>query len=88
MPIVSGDITEHGAVIPVFVGVSRHRRERLLSAGRSVPPEVGVRVLLDTGSHISGLTPAVFTALGIDPIKLGYVLTSSTKADEPFLCKF
>ena len=37
MPIVTGEITQDGAIISVLVGVSRSRHQRLLKVGLPVP---------------------------------------------------
>jgi hypothetical protein len=43
MAIVTGEITRHGAIIDVLVGVSRNRQARLESVGHPVPAKVAVR---------------------------------------------
>ncbi|HKI36114.1 MAG TPA: hypothetical protein VKA46_29930 [Gemmataceae bacterium] len=78
MPLISGPITEHGAVIDVFVGVSRNRQAALERSGLAVPARVGLRVQLDSGSYITGLTISLFRQLGISPIGTEKVSTPST----------
>ena len=86
MPLITGDVTEHGAVITVFVGVSRNRRAVLEKHGMAVPKAVGVRAQLDTGSFITGFTTALFEQLGIGPIQVLRIRTPSTSPDRPCDC--
>jgi len=86
MPLMTGDITEHGAVISVLVGVSRNRRAVLEKHGMPVPKAVAVRAQLDTGSFITGFTTAVFQQLGIGHIQVIRIRTPSTTPDQPCDC--
>jgi hypothetical protein len=88
MPIVSGKITPGGAVIDVLIGVSQTRRQLLLRKQFPVPSTVHVRALIDTGASVSGFAPRVFTALDLTPVAKQFVLTPSTKSNEPCLCDF
>jgi len=86
MPLVTADITRHGAVIDVFLGVSRNRQAMLEKHKLPVPPKVGLRALIDTGAAISGFTPPVFTQLGIGPVGVIPVRTPSTIPGQPCSC--
>lgn len=87
MPLVTGIITEDGAVVDLLVGVSEQRRQRLVSAGFPVPKSVGLRVQVDTGSFITGLIPQVFDQLGIAFFATVLVRTPSTTPDKPAECE-
>jgi hypothetical protein len=65
MSIISGKITEQGAVVVVLIGVSGNRRKRLESVGLPVPAPVSLRAQIDSGSSITGMMPTIFTALQI-----------------------
>jgi hypothetical protein len=86
MPVVTGVITEDGAVISVLVGVSENRRRALQRVGFAVPPSVAVLAVIDTGSFATGLRPSIFDALGIQPFRTLPILTPSTKPDQPHIC--
>jgi hypothetical protein len=86
MPIVTGEITRHGPIICVLVGVSQNRQTRLEANGFPVPQRVQVRALIDTGSHMTGMIPDVFRSLEIGPFGRILVRTPSTTPDAPFQC--
>src|SRR5262245_15783316 len=87
MPIVSGEITRDGAVVPVLVGVSQARRAVLERHGIAVPQAVQVRAQLDTGSFATGLMPEVFAALQIGPIDEIAVRTPSTRRGQSWFAE-
>ena len=60
MAEISGQVTWDGAVVPVLVGVGRHRRALLTRLQMCVPPDIPLRLLLDTGSHVTGFPTRVF----------------------------
>lgn len=86
MPLITGDITGHGAIIVVQIGVSRNRRKRLESVGFRVPEPVALRLPIDTGSFATGLVPSVFTTLQIEPFTVIPVRTPSTRRGQPHSC--
>ncbi len=87
MPLISGAITEHGAVVGVPVGVSKNRAARLQSVGFPLPARIQIRAELDTGSFVTGLPPSVFAQLGIQPFAQIPVRTPSTRPDQPHICE-
>jgi hypothetical protein len=86
MPIVTGDITDSGAIILVKVGVSQNRAQVLAKNGMPIPPGVVVRAQLDIGSFVSGFMPDVFRALEVEPFGRIAIRTPSTTKDNPFQC--
>ncbi len=86
MPILNGQIVRAGAIIDVFVGVSRKRERLLQKHGFPIPQPIGVRALIDTGADVSGAAPQLFTALDLTPIDRIDVYTPSTKEDAPHQC--
>ncbi len=86
MPVISGPITQDGAVISVLVGVSEARRRLLLGGGKPVPAPTPVLAIIDTGSFATGFRPELLHALGIDPFDQIPILTPSTRPDTPHLC--
>lgn len=84
MPSITGVIDDHGAVISVLVSVPTIRRELLQRLGMAVPSTVAVRAQIDTGSHVTGFSRQVFTALGLTPFGRTPLRTPSTRPDEPF----
>ena len=87
MSLVTGSLTADGAVIDVLIGVSQNRRQRLLSVGFALPAEVVLRAQIDTGSYITGLIPAAFDQLGLQPFRVVPVRTPSTTPDKPCYCE-
>lgn len=84
MPTLTGEINDHGAVICVLVSVPTVRRELLQRLQMSVPPPVSVRAQIDTGSHVTGYSREVFTALELSPFGRTPLRTPSTRPGEPF----
>jgi hypothetical protein len=81
VPLITGPITEHGAVIDVLVGVSNNRQAALERTGQPVPSRVSLRLQIDTGSYITGLTVSVFRQLDISPIGTEKVRTRQPGRD-------
>ena len=50
MPIITGEVTDRGAVVDILVGVSRSRQEELERSARLVPERIQIRAEVDTGS--------------------------------------
>jgi hypothetical protein len=80
---MSGSITDNGAVIDVFVGVGRARRAFLERRHFLIPPKIRLRAQLDTGSAVTGFTPAVFAQLGTPRIDVVPIRTPSTTPGSP-----
>jgi hypothetical protein len=87
MSLVTGTLTPDGAVVDLLVGVSANRRQRLVSVGFAVPTPVALRAQIDTGSFVTGMLPAVFDQLGIQPFRVVAVRTPSTTPGNPFHCE-
>src|SRR2546430_1663401 len=80
MAVISKDLTEHGAVVDLFVGVSAARQDKLTRAGFKAPDKVRVQVVIDTGSHVTGFDPSVFQSLAIGSVDRMALHTPSTGA--------
>jgi hypothetical protein len=72
--------------VDVLIGVSPNREAACRRVGFPVPPRVALRAVIDTGSYVTGLTPAAFRALGIQPFRYVPVRTPSTRPGSPHLC--
>jgi hypothetical protein len=83
MSLLTGRLSEHGAVADVMVGISDARARLLKRNGRRVPGPVHARVQVDTGSSLSGFAPRVFNELGVTPVRTLPILTPSTPAHSP-----
>jgi hypothetical protein len=83
MPIIRGQITKHGAVIDLLLGVSRNRRLVLERNHLAVPDPVAVRAVIDTGSALSGFRSSAFQQLQIQPFTQIPVRTPSTRPGQP-----
>ncbi len=53
MPLVTGPITLHGAIVDVFVGESDAKKLLLAKLGLPIPEPVHVQAIIDTGAMIS-----------------------------------
>ncbi len=84
MPLITGEITQDGAVIDVLVGVSFNRQRVLVGAGLPVPPKLAVRAMVDTGSFASAFMPIVFKSLEIQPFRTIPLRTPSTRPGDPW----
>lgn len=85
MSLISRPITAEGAVVDVCIGVSRPRETVLRRVGHRVPAKVPLRLLIDTGSFITGLPLAAFQSLDIEPFDEISIGTASTLRDQPHL---
>lgn len=84
MPILSGRITEIGAVVDVVVDISRKHKLSITKNGTATPDAVAVRAIIDTGAHLSGFSPRLFKKLDLEPVGSTSVFTPSTNHDQPF----
>src|SRR5215468_3398300 len=60
-------------ILPAHVLVTRGQEQALRLTGRTVPPSVAVRLLIDTGSGRSTLTPSILAQLAVPaaaPVRL------------------
>ena len=85
MSIISGRIDGDGAIVGVLVGVSANREAVLRRLGMPVPATVPLRLLIDTGSFLTGLPAEVFARLGLTAVYQAAVRTPSTRPGQPFL---
>lgn len=86
MPLITGAIDWHGAIVPMLVGVSHTRRARLQKLGLRVPKPVAVRAQIDTGSHVTALMPHCLQQLEIEPFTTMQLRTPSTTRESPHEC--
>jgi hypothetical protein len=86
MSLITGQITRHGALLPVLVGVSQNRADKLTQAGFPVPQPLPFRAQLDTGSEVTVFAATMFPRLGLQPFGRIPIRTPSTRRDEPCLC--
>ena len=85
MPLVTGQIDEHGAAIGVFIGVSKSREDVLRRVGHPIPEKATVRLQIDTGSSITGILADVFRSLEIEPFSTVPLRTPSTTPGDPHM---
>jgi hypothetical protein len=78
MPVISGHLGDHGAVLDILVGVDEVRRELLRKHQFPVPAPVRVPVQIDTGTAYSAVDGAVLQALDLKQIDTIAVRTPST----------
>lgn len=78
MPLIQADLTAHGPVIDVLVGVSIPHAKRLLRAKNPRPADVTTRALLDTGSDGVVIDHAIDARLGLLPTGTTSIFTAST----------
>ncbi len=86
MPLIIGTITQHGAVLPVLISPGKKQRRAQKSEGVPAPASVGARLLIDTGSFITGLMPDVFQQLHLTPYGRTPIRTPSTTPGAPHWC--
>jgi hypothetical protein len=78
VPHFTLQITQEGALLTAFIGVSQSRRAALQQAGQPVPNAVQVRALVDTGASITAVDPSVLHQLSLAPTGSTTVNTPST----------
>jgi hypothetical protein len=78
MPVVDAELTEHGPLIDLLVGVSIPHAKRLLRSKMRRPDDVAVRALLDTGSDGVVLDHSVAAQLRLLPTGIASIQTAST----------
>jgi hypothetical protein len=81
MPIVSGPITELGAVVDLLVGVHGPRREVLERNKLPVPGRHRLRAQIDTGTTFTAVDAQVLRSLNLPVIDRVSVRTSSTTGE-------
>jgi hypothetical protein len=69
---------------PAFVGPDGDAITAAINAGHRIPPAVTVTAVLDTGTNITAISPAVEAGLGLHPIGHGSTRTASGPAPVPF----
>lgn len=77
MPHFTLQITQQGALLTAFIGVSQGREAALQQAGQPVPKAVQVRALVDTGASITAVDPSVLKD------QLSLAATGSTTVNTP-----
>lgn len=87
MPTITGEITDHGAVICILVGVGATKLSLLQRLKMPIPTPIRVRAQIDTGSHVTGFSRDVFNALQEGPFGRIRLRTPSTRPDEPFFAE-
>lgn len=87
MSIITGPITDDGAVISALVGVSESRRQMLIRSGAAIPPATPVLAVIDTGSFVTEFRPELLDDLGIKAFDRIPILTPSTHPDAPHFCE-
>jgi hypothetical protein len=78
MPHYNFRITDEGPFFQIHVGVSRPRKNALLAAGKSVPPSLAVKFLVDTGASCTNIDSKIIGKLGVQPTGSVPVHTPST----------
>ncbi len=80
MPILTGALTSHAALVELAVGVGAVRAAALARANQPVPPEIAVRTLIDTGAKRTCVDAGVIAALAVPSTDVRNVRTVSTGA--------
>lgn len=78
MPHFTVQISPQGAIVSAAIMVSSARRQMLETSGQPVPPPQMIRALIDTGASISGVDPAILSALVLTPTGEADIHTPST----------
>lgn len=78
MPHFTLQITQQGAVLSAFIGVSEARRNALEQAGQPIPSLVPIRALVDTGASVTAVDPSVLQTLNLTPTGNTTINTPST----------
>ena len=78
MPHLNLQIGPLGPVIDVVASVSHPRAQALTAAGQSIPSQVVIRALVDTGASCTCIDPNILTSLGLSPTGSVPVHTPST----------
>ncbi len=60
MAVLTGEVNWEGPVVPVIVGVGGIHRALLQRLNMKVPADVTLRLLIDTGSDLTGFPNSVF----------------------------
>lgn len=79
MPHFSLQISQKGALLLAFIGVSTPRRDALKAAGQTVPDIVQIQALIDTGASATCLDPSVLKTLSLTPTGSAIIETPSTE---------
>jgi hypothetical protein len=82
VPLLSGPVTDDGAVVELLIGVHQDRRETLERNGLPVPALIRVSAQIDPGSALSGVGVDIVRRLDIPFIDTILLRTPST-GEEP-----
>src|SRR5579884_3075267 len=69
MPHLSISRAPEGWILPLTVGVKGATTALLAAAGQPIPPPQLIRGLIDTGTDVTGISPAVLARLQLGPIR-------------------
>jgi hypothetical protein len=78
MPHFTLQISPQGAIMNAYISISDGRKMALASAGMTIPNEVLVHALVDTGASATCVDPSVLQALALTPTGSTMVRTPST----------
>lgn len=78
MAQVSRQLSPHGPLIEVEIGVSHLRARALQASGLRVPKPTKIWALIDTGASVTCIDPTIAKNLQISPSSIGHMHTSST----------
>src|SRR5437870_1747447 len=78
MPHFTKHLSPQGAIVNAAIMVSAARLAMLEDTAQPVPPPQTILALIDTGASISGVEPAILTALGLTPTGEADIHTPST----------
>jgi hypothetical protein len=88
MPFLTLPIAADGPLIDVLLAVSTSRAKILQQLGRSLPPRVFLRGLLDIGASDTAIDAQALAQLGLMPTGLAPVRTPSTGTQALYLNTF
>lgn len=79
MPSINLQISPHGPLIDVYIGVSLPREKALLQANQPIPTPVPARILIDTGASNTCLDESILGKLNLPPTGIISAHTPSTQ---------
>jgi hypothetical protein len=79
MPQLKFPVTRAGLEVPVWIGLDHKAAKALEAAGRSVPPPVLARGVLDTGTSVTAVALWVLQQLAVSPTTTTSTQTAAGK---------
>lgn len=83
MPVITGELGAHGAIVRMLVTPSANRLALLRRLDLPVPRPVSVMAQIDTGSFVTAVMPWALRQLEIAPFTTKQLRTPSTTRESP-----